>query len=426
MSVDSSLNERTSRKIIQYLISHGMKITCNCLFLFFMVLTDASRAQSTDDQVKDLMRRYEEVEGQLDRSVRYAGKTESDGATTVEQAWYNGAGDLIKVATERTDSSGRELTEYFERDFANYKEPTFILVRKETRLPDGGIQVDESRRYFDFDGSLVRELRKSARFKANESTDTQRVPNVVVDVKTEQENNRGEEERSNHSEIVLRLIKAGPPVFDPFKKVKGDSARFRVIQESASPDGRYAIAIGLARKKIDWDKFGKEELESEDDVRNYVVDLVQQRILGETGCNYFATFPRSGRNACQVIWSPDSTKFAFHQWSGKWSDICLVGGQIAAGPKFIGVADLQKEIQKKTFSFLKKPRDSADLWWDIDQVSNDGVVQMRVDCVGARGSEREGETSFSLSERLRLRATPKGLRAEIVNIRSLPAEHEPD
>jgi len=47
---------------------------------------------------------------------------------------------LIKVATERTDSSGRELTEYFERDFANYKEPTFILVRKETRLPDGGIQ----------------------------------------------------------------------------------------------------------------------------------------------------------------------------------------------------------------------------------------------------------------------------------------------
>jgi len=49
---------------------------------------------------------------------------------------------------------------------------------------------------------------------------------------------------------------------------------------------------------------------------------------------------------------------------------------------------------------------------------------MRVDCVGARGSEREGETSFSLSERLRLRATPKGLRAEMVNIRSLPAEHD--
>src|SRR6476620_627309 len=123
MNVDSSLNERISRKIIQYLMSYGMKITCNCLFLFFMALTDASLAQSTDDQVKDLMRRYEEVEGQLDRSVRYAGKTESDGATTIEQAWYNGAGDLIKVATERADSSGRELTEYFERDFANYKEP---------------------------------------------------------------------------------------------------------------------------------------------------------------------------------------------------------------------------------------------------------------------------------------------------------------
>ena len=34
----------------------------------------------------------------------------------------------------------------------------------------------------------------------------------------------------------------------------------------------YAIAIGLTQN-IDWDKFDKEELEGEDDVRNYVVIL---------------------------------------------------------------------------------------------------------------------------------------------------------
>jgi len=411
--------------IIQHLLARAVNIISICVLLFSMVIvrSDASSGGTTDDQLKDLMQRYEEVEGQLDRSIRYAKKTESNGATTIEQAWYNGAGNLIKVAADRIDSSGRELTEYFERDFENYKEPTFILVRKETRLPDGGTQVDESRMYFDFNGTLIRGLRKSAQFKPNESTDTQRVANVDV---TKQENNRSDEERAKRAEIVRRLLDAGPAVFDPFAKVKGDSKKFRVIQDTAWPDGRYAIAIGLARAQIDWKKFEGDNLEGEDDVRNYVVDLVNQRILGQIGCSYFTTYPRSGRNACQVLWSPDSTKFAFHQWSGKWSDICLVGGQIAAGPKLIGAANLQKEIEKKTFSFLKKHPDSAALWWDIDRVNNDGTVQMSVDCVGARGTDREGETLFSLSERLRLRASSNGLRAEMLKIDRQPVENEPD
>ena len=375
--------------------------------------------------MKDLAERYKQVEDQLGRSVHYVRKTESNGETTIEQAWYNGANNLIKVAVDRTGPSGREVTEFFERDFDNYKEPTFILVRKETPLPHGGTQVDESRKYFDVDGFLIRELRKSARFKANESTDTAHVQNVVVDLAKQPKENRSRNTDLEQPSIAA-LIEAGPPVFDPFAKVKGDSEKFRVIQETASPDGRYAIAIGLAREKINWDEFGKDELAGEEDLRNYVVDLVKQRILGEIGCNYFSTFPRSGRNACQVVWSPDSTKFAFHQWSGKWSDICLVAGQIAASPKLVGVVNLGKEIEKRTFPFLKKRPDFAALWWDIDQVSSDGVVQMRVDCVGAPGKEREGETLSSLSERLRLRATPDGLRAEMLNIRRLPVEHETD
>jgi hypothetical protein len=377
-----------------------------------------------DEQVKELAERYKQVEDQLGRSVHYIRKTESNGATTIEQAWFNGADNLIKVAVERTDPSGRELTEYF-GDFEDYNPDRFVLVRKETALPDGGTQVDESRKYFGSEDSwnrvLIRELRKSARFKPGESTDTAHVRNVVVDLAKQPKENRPRGSDLEQPNIAA-LIEAGPPVFDPFAKVKGDSEKFRVIHDTASPDGRYAIAIGLAREKINWDDFAKGELEGEDDVRNYVVDLVQQRILGETGCNYFSTYPRSGRNACQVKWSPDSKKFAFHQWSGKWSDICLVAGQIAAGPKFIGVVDLGKEIEKKTFALLKKRPDSAALWWDIDQVSNDGVVQMRVDCVGARGQQREGETLSSLSERLRLRETPRALRVEMVNVRRLPNE----
>ena len=50
--------------------------------------------------------------------------------TTIEQAWFNGADDLIKVAVERTDPSGRELTEYFGRFRFDYH-GMFTLTRKE-------------------------------------------------------------------------------------------------------------------------------------------------------------------------------------------------------------------------------------------------------------------------------------------------------
>jgi hypothetical protein len=84
--------------------------------------------------------------------------------------------------------------------------------------------------------------------------------------------------------------------------------------------------------------------------------------------------------------------------------------------------DLGKEIEKKTFSFLKKRPDSAALWLDINQVDNEGVIQIRVDCVVRRSEEREGETLASLSERLRLHPAPAGLRPELLSIRRVPIE----
>jgi hypothetical protein len=88
--------------------------------------------------------RYNQIEAQLNRFVHYLKKTESDGATTTEQAWLNGAGDLIKASAEHSDASARELTEYVKLDFDNDYDGMFVLARKETPLPDGGTRVDES------------------------------------------------------------------------------------------------------------------------------------------------------------------------------------------------------------------------------------------------------------------------------------------
>ena len=157
-----------------------------------------------DDTVKALMERYQQVEAQLDRSIRYSRKTESEGNTTVQRAWCNGAGDPIKVAVERVSSAGRELTEYFSLDFDD-PGAMFVSTRKETTQPDGGTQVDESRQYFGSDGKLLRELRKSGSIKHGETLDTVRFPNTTVDLSKQRKDDRTEEQRAV-AEIVNYIV----------------------------------------------------------------------------------------------------------------------------------------------------------------------------------------------------------------------------
>ena len=414
------------------------------LYLVTGLAAYSADLRSVDDQVKSMAQRYTQIEAQLDRSVHYLKKEGAGSEATIEQAWLNGAGDLIKVATEHSDGSGRELTEYFARDFDNPDNGMFVLTRKESPLPDGGVQVDESRKYFGStktnNGVLIRESRKNARFKAGESLDTVHIPNVVVDLAKQPKDNRSEEEQSKAQqelfskpqEIAAKLQKIGPPDADPFANGKGDSDKFRVIQGTASPDGRYAIALGFARKEIDWDDFVEKEVdterptyyaENEEDSRNYVVDLVSQRILGETHCDYFGTRRRYNHRECSVSWSPDSNTFV-QLWSDKWSYTTCRAGHIAPGPKLAAVVDLGKEVDKKTFTFLKQRQDpdsGETLSMNVDQVSNDGVIQVSVDSLEASG-ENKGGTRFSLSERLRLRETSSGPRMETLNIRRLRVE----
>ena len=280
----------------------------------------------------------------------------------------------------------------------------------------------------------MRELRKSARVKAGEPTDTAHIPNVNVDVTKEPKNNQGDKQPwerpwlSKALEIAQTLENAGPPAFDPFANIKGDSEKFRVIHLTASPNGRYAIAIGFAREQINWDEFsfsaGEQawsddyRAQGEEDLRNYVVDLVQQRILGETGCDYFTTNPGPlpGLISCTVAWSPDSTKFV-QEWEQR-SYVACVAGKITAEGKLIGVADLGREIEKGTFAFLKKHPASLVIWMENFKPGNNGSIL--VDVIGKKKGDELGDAVFSLTERLRLRATPDGLRAEMLDIRRLP------
>lgn len=401
-----------------------------------MLSPSAWPAPVLDEDIKGLIRRYTETEAQLDRSIHYVQSETADGVTTTRHAWFNGANDLIKVTVESSGPSGRELTEWVSEDFDS--ETTFVLTRKETPVAGGETQIDESRRYF-VGGNLSRELRKSGRFKAGDSLDTVKLPNVTVEPAKPLKDQRAEEERRRaQSEFLMRpdkiaaeLQKAGPPQSDPFASAKGDSDKFRVIHGSVSPDGRYAIALGFSDPEVNWDGFIDHEYEvegrptyfaeDEEGVKNYVVDLATQKILGETGCNYFGTRRRYNHRECILTWSADSTNFV-QLWADKWADTACVAGQIAPGPKLAGVTDLMKVLDRKTYAFVKKRSDdSLGLSIHVQQVGKDGRIELEVSS-SIRSGERKGETLFSLAESVQLRKTAKGLQAEVLNIRRLPVE----
>jgi len=399
------------------------------------VTCSEAAALSVEEQVKMLAARYGQVEDQLGRSIRYTIRDESSGATTVRQAWFNGADDLIKLAVESRDGAKRELTEYFALDFENDYDGMFMLMRKETPAPDGGMQVEESRKYFGEgkrggNGLLIRELRKSAHFKPGESTDTVRTPNVTVDLgkKSNQPTEDELREILNAPTNAAEELRKGAPEFDPFADVKGDSDKYRVIHGSASPDGRFAIALGFAGEPVDWDAdYDKETAsyyaEGDEGIRNYVVDLAQKKILGQTGAAWPGTRRRYNHPECVVTWSPDSGLFV-QLLANKWSSDDCVAGKIVSGPKFVGAVNLLKPLSPKIYAFIKKPFDREEggaLSFYNEKVTNDGAVDMEAAEYESSG-DRKGDTNFRVNVRLRVRETRHGLSIEGVNMRRLPNE----
>jgi hypothetical protein len=392
-----------------------------------------STVPSIDAQVKNLSQRYNEVEAQLDRSVRYASRDDKGNS---EQAWFNGADDLIKLAVESHDGDVRQLTEYFALDFENDYDGMFMLVRKEKPAPDGGVQVEESRKYFGEaksggNGVLIRELRKSAHFKPSEPTDTVRTPNVVVDLskKANQPTEDELREMLNAPTKMAEELRKGAPESDPFANIKGDSDKYRVIHGSASSDGRFAIALGFAREKIDWGALYDKETESyyveggAEDIRNYAVDLTQKKILGETGAGWIGTRRRYNHPECVLTWSPDSSFFV-QLLANKWASDDCVAGRIANGPKFVGAVNLLKALSPKIYAFVKKrfdPEEGGSLSFYNAKLTNEGAVEMKAYQYISSG-DRKGDSDFGVDVRLRLRETPKGLSLEGVNMRRLPNE----
>ena len=411
---------------------------------------NAQQRASIDEQVKALGFRYNAIEEQLPRSVRYARTEQVEGATVVTRAWFNGVGDPLKVTIERSGPAGRELTEYITDGSEVSWDGLFVVHRKELPQPDGSTRVEEARRYYgsspgvssadqEFgNGLLLRELTKSARFAAGEPLEMSTVRNVAVDFPKTKQFRDTPEERTAKSKLFdtfeesATALQAGQPEVDPFAGVTGDRERFRLIHATASPDGRYALAIGFDQAP-DWTHYRDEDLkeeevytveygEEEPQLKNYVVELATMKILGETGGEYKGTRRRYNHRECTVTWSPDSAVFVALD-SDKWNYVSCFAGRIVAGPRLSGVADVGAAATKEAERLLKTRRRKLGDYTalSVTEVKNDGTIGF--DLVDQeRSGERKGEINSRVLGTLKLREAPKGAAPSVIKSRIGPNE----
>ena len=188
---------------------------------------------------------------------------------------------------------------------------------------------------------------------------------------------------------------------------------------------------GQRTKTIDWDSFVDNDfseqptsyrIEDDESVRNYVVDLAQKKILGQTGAAWPGTRRRYNHPECITTWSPDSSFFV-QLLANKWASDDCVAGRIANGPKLVGAINLMKALTPKIYAFVKKRFDPEGypLSFYAEKVGNDGTVEMKA-YESISSGERKGDSNFEVGVRLRLGESPKGLAIEGVNMRRSPNE----
>ncbi|HMJ06440.1 MAG TPA: hypothetical protein VK474_09325 [Chthoniobacterales bacterium] len=393
-------------------------------------------ADANSAQVEAIELRYHQLEGQLHRAVHYAAKESgADGETKLDQAWIQEDGEVLKLSSERTGPAGRSVTEFF---YSPNRMLMFVIARTETPLAPGGTKVEEERVYFGGgDNGPIRDLIKTASFKAGEPLNTVGIHDVARDTK-KRPRYMGEGSDTSYDQAApdIAALKANPPERDPRINAGGDSAKFRLIQGSHSPDGRYALAIGLARKETDWDKFADEVNDTEvftieprdmPELQNYVVDLDTHLILGETGCQYFGTRTSYNHSSCSVAWSPDSATFV-QLVAEKWNYLECRAGRLTAGPTLAGIVNVGEFAEQSAFAFLRARKDRAyrkhgkelEIALDLGKVTDEGVINLSVG--GHIRKSDEPDDYFDVTERLRLRSTPAGAQLEMVDVRYTPKE----
>lgn len=127
---------------------------------------------------------------------------------------------------------------------------------------------------------------------------------------------------------------------------------WRMIQDSVSPDGRFALAWGEKGKSKPKMEFETYAAASDDlDIVNYLIDLKEKRILGQTKAKHFGDWSRYNHESCKAAWSSNS-KLVVQTMSWKWHTATSELYQIVGDKKLSPGIDLIAPSSKAAFHIL--------------------------------------------------------------------------
>jgi len=300
----------------------------------------------------DLTRRYARDDQHLAAALRYERNTNG----VHEQVWVLETGGVVKVAVETHDAKADTLDEFSLDDAGDVY---FAFRKVSTHQADGSTRVTEARSYFA-EFQTIQMTRRTADFPVGVAADlSAKTPSVKSDLAKLTDAERSSDAANQKSVATIQALRLPKYlVHDPAKDAPADWQRIKLVSNSLSPDGRYALAWAPAKKDFAWANYKAEE--SGDDywvepgkeaVVNFIADLKTHTIAGKTPGVHFGVLQNYNHYECLMAWSPDSLTF-IELNTEKWNyAVCCIGclndGKLAA------VLDLGAPAEARAKEFLK-------------------------------------------------------------------------
>ena len=381
-------------------------------WILLFILSVAVGGAADLPTVAELNKRYARDDARLSSCVRYERK--KDGLH--EQMWELETGDVLKIARETRSENSDVLEEFSIDQFTPY-----FVFRKTTERKEGVARVTEERTY-SANFNLIEKTRRTADFPAGAAAEIPaKAPLEKVDLKSLSGDERcGARDNEAAGTLMDELHDPKLVVFDPAKDAPAEWKRIKLVEQSLSPDGRYALAITPDKNEFNWNEFSMKsprdfQITSEGVTPlNFIAGLRTHTIVGRTLGEYFGTKQSYGHFACIMAWSPDSQYF-IQLMTAKWTyDGCCIG-RINEG-KVDAMENLGEAAEKKAKQFLvagkdrayRRHKDKMEIALHAPQVGNDGIGS--IDVVFQVPKSTEDDTLVEVSVRFRL----KGNKLEIL------------
>ncbi len=272
---------------------------------------------------------------------------------------------LARVVVHSYDDHGESMVQSFLKN----SRLLFQLEQKQTTpvRPNAPTHVTEMRYYYANLG-LARVLAKEGTFPAKAKIDTGAIKNVPVPLeKVEGADSRYRIELTAVLKLIARLKLVAEDTGDSASVAPAAEKApwWRIIVESASHDGAYALAWGQKGQAVPKGQLDEEGLMSvsydDPSLVNLVVNVSTGKVLGTTRAKHFGDKARYNHTECVAAWSGDD-RFVAQVSQAKWGTTDAYVYEVK-GTSLTAGADLKLAAIGAVHAQLKGRRHIDELAW---------------------------------------------------------------